>query len=135
MKYWYIKIARNDVDFDIILNKCLNDKSIGIGFNIMTDYNFTTMQYRSRIWKNYGNNNKQIKIKENIFNKFINQMKNGDIVFLCKGKNKIKYIAEISSNYYYDKNYCYLPHRRHIDNIKLFETNSPKQMIGTLYEV
>ena len=141
VNYWYIKVAGNGKYFNEILQKSLNDNSIGIGFSIMKDFNFTTQQDRNNIWNNEGDSNKQKEIKENNFDKFIKQMNIGDIVFLCKGVNTILYMAEILSNYYYDDSYTIqfpkysLPHRRHITNIKSFNTTAPKRMVGTLYKV
>ena len=34
MNYWYIKATKNGNKYEDILNQCINDKSIGIGFHI-----------------------------------------------------------------------------------------------------
>ena len=141
VNYWYIKIAGSKCKkFDDILKKSIegNIKSIGIGYYIYENYNNINKEYRDNIWIN---NKKDIKKTENIFNKFINQMKINDIVFLCKGAYQIMYIATISGNYYYDDSFrtefpeYSLPHRREITNIIEFNTKSPKRMVGNIYKV
>ena len=139
VNYWYIKVSSNDRKFNNILQKSLNDKSIGIGYDINRNYTSMTRQDRHNIWNNFGHNDFQKKLRENFFNTFINKMNIGDIVFLTKGEYQILYMAQISSNYYYDENYDEryngLYHRRHITNIRKFEAIAPKRMLATIYEV
>ncbi len=61
-------------------------------------------------------------------------MKKDDIIFLCKGKKEILYIAQLESDYYYDPTQK-LCHRRKIKNIKHFNTTATKEMVGTLFEL
>jgi hypothetical protein len=138
---WYIKVASNGKYFDDILDKSLSDKSIGIGFGILIDYNLTTQPDRNNTWNDKLCSKKQKELRENNFDNFVRQMNIGDIIFLCKGENTILYMAEVSSDYYFDDSYTIvfptysLPHRRHITNIKSFNTIAPKRMLGTLYKV
>ena len=138
---WYIKVAKKGKYFDNILQKSLDDKSIGIGFGIWIDYNLTTQPDRNNTWNDKLCSKKQKELRENNFDNFVRQMNIGDIIFLCKGENTILYMAEVSSDYYFDDSYTIvfptysLPHRRHITNIKSFNTTAPKRMIGTLYKV
>ena len=137
---WYIKVAKKGKYFDNILQKSLDDKSIGIGFGIWIDYNLTTQQDRNNTWNDKLYSKKQKELRENNFDNFITQMNIGDIIFICKGENTILYMAEVSSDYYFDDSYTIVPtyslaHRRHITNIKSFNTTAPKRMIGTLYKV
>ena len=94
-----------------------------------------TRQDRHNIWNNFGHNDRGKKLRENYFNTFINIMNIGDIVFLTKGEYQILYMAQISSNYYYDESYNGLNNRRHITNIRKFEAIAPKRMLATIYKV
>ena len=135
VNYWYIKVSSNDRKFNNILQKSLNDKSIGIGYGINRNYTSMTRQDRHNIWNNLGHNDRGKKLRENYFNTFINKMNIGDIVFLTKGEYQILYMAQISSNYYYDESYNGLNNRRLITNIRKFEAIAPKRMLATIYKV
>ena len=135
VNYWYIKVSSNDRKFNNILKKSQNDKSIGIGYDINRNYTSMTRQDRHNIWNNLGHNDRGKKLRENYFNTFINKMNIGDIVFLTKGEYQILYMAQISSNYYYDESYNGLNNRRHITNIRKFEAIAPKRMLATIYKV
>ena len=87
-------------------------------------------QERKIKWSNDGLTDRKIQHKERMFNLFVYQINIGDTVFLCKGKDKILYIADIASDYYYDPSYLIndpnlgvigVPHRRHICNIRPFK--------------
>jgi hypothetical protein len=142
--YWYIKIAdAKNKKFDEILNDILHNKSLGIDFGIKQNYNDFI---NTTTWDEYINNNNlthtQVQCLQRVFNTFINEISIGDFVFLCSGSNKISYICQIDSDYYFDRSYLGrfydnsgLCHRRKIKNIKKFETIAPKQMRGTIYKV
>lgn len=49
----------------------------------------TTQEQRRNIWEANSFSEKQINYREKMFNMLINELSEGDIVFLCKGKNKI----------------------------------------------
>ena len=127
VNYYYIKIAKNDNTFNEQLQYTLNTQSIGIGF-----------EYKQEILNinnlNVNDNSKRM------YNKFINEINIGDVVFLCKGENTILYIATIDSEYYFDNNniingQLQLPHRRKLSNIVKFNSIAPKRMIQTIYNV
>ena len=91
----------------------------------------TTQEQRRNIWEASLFNEKQINYRERMFNMLVNELSEGDIVFLCKGKNKILYRVIISGNYYYDSSYVKLikdgfvglPHRVKIKNITQIFSN------------
>jgi hypothetical protein len=120
--YYYIKVCKNNNNFNNQLEYSLNNTSIGICFEHKEEINNIDVLNVSKHCKR-------------MYNVFINEMKIGDIVFLCKGSTNILYMATISGEYYYDSNNLLLPHRRHITNIKEFKTPAPKRMIQTIYKV
>ena len=130
--YWYIKIARNSKSFKKYEEYCINDKSIGIGFSIHDEKLCNTEKSLEFQCKKILED--KYKPSFDNYNKFINKIKKNDIVFLCRGLNEILYIAQIDSDYYYEKEND-LPHRRKIKNIKKFNAIAPKEMVGTLYSV
>ena len=126
---WAIKVNASDSpDFDEVLQKSLTDKSVGIGFGLHVPYHMTTQEQRRNIWEASSFSEKQINYRERMFNMLINELSEGDIVFLCKGKNKILYRSIVCGNYYYDQSYVKLtkegfvglPHRIKIKNITKF---------------
>ena len=142
--YWYIKItdAKNK-NFKEILTDILLTQSIGINFGIKTNYNEFN---NTNSWNEYININKLTNTQthglQRVFNIFINEIAVNDFIFLCSGVNKILYICQIDSDYYFDRSFLHkyyddtcLCHRRKIKNIRKFETTAPKQMRGTIYKV
>lgn len=86
---WTIRVNASDsLDFDEVLQKSLTDKSIGIGFGLHMPYHITTQEQRRNIWEASSFSEKQINYREKMFNMLINELSEGDIVFLCKGKIK-----------------------------------------------
>ena len=99
---WYIKIYRNNKDFPIMEQKTLDKGSIGIGYNgVIIDMKESSIGGKEAYMSLLNKTERQKKHIYNIFDKFINQMKKGDTVYLCKGEYDILYKAIISSNYYF----------------------------------
>jgi predicted Mrr-cat superfamily restriction endonuclease len=132
-RYWYIKIHRNDDNFETERKYCIENKSIGIGFGIKDEnLNLEEDELKMKCKEKLGEDDYKSDFR--FYNTFINIIKNDDIVFLCKGEDEILYIAEIAGDYYYD-NTQKLPHRRKLKNIKEFKTTATKRMVATIYEV
>jgi hypothetical protein len=132
--YWYIKISANDDNFDENEKYCLKNKSVGIGFSIKNKKLVTgEKELKSQCIEILGKNDYKNSFRN--YDIFVNKMMKNDIVFLCKGKKEILYIAQIDGDYYYDDTKKDLPHRRKIKNIRNFNTTATKEMIGTLFEV
>ena len=140
---WFIKIYRNNKSFEIMERKTIENKSIGIGYNGMYfDIKDKTNEEIKILMDSLNKTERQQKHIKNVLNNFMNIMKIGDTVFLCKGEYDILYKATISSDYYYDasggdlKNelnsfWC---HRRNISNIEPYQIKSSKRRIQTLYK-
>jgi predicted Mrr-cat superfamily restriction endonuclease len=142
--YWYIKIADSKNNkFNDILNDIITSKSIGIDYGIDKNYNdYNTITDWNNYLKSKCSSNKQYLALKNIFNTFINDIKVGDIVFLCSGINKIHYVCQIDSTYEFDNTYINkynngtsLCHRRKINHITKFDSIAPKKMRATIYKV
>jgi len=123
--------------------KTLEKKSIGIGYNgVNIDMKQSTRGGIDCYMDSLNKTERQKKHIYNIFDKFVNQMKKGDTVYLCKGEYDILYKAIISSDYYFDseggdkgnelKSFWY--HRRNITNIGPYKIKSTKRRIQTLYK-
>ena len=143
---WGIKVFESSSKhFENILEKSLHDKSIGIGFGIHNDFNNTTTLERRTNWEIEGLTDRQIQHKERMFNMFLYEMNIGDTVFLCKGKDKILYIADVAGDYYHDPSYLMIdpklgvigtPHRRHICNVRPFKVSVENwNYIQTIFKV
>tara|TARA_Y100001958_G_C21160787_1_gene494707 strand:+ start:266 stop:712 length:447 start_codon:yes stop_codon:yes gene_type:complete len=124
---WYIQIYFKEDLTDIMINNIFEKQSIGIGFNIDIDMKNSTKNGIDLYINNYKKfTQKQKKYVLDTFDIFINQMKIGDIVYLCKGHSDILYKAIISSDYYFDSTggsngteiYKFWHHRRNIVNIE-----------------
>ena len=140
---WYIKIYKNDKKFPLMEEKTLEKQSIGIGYNgVIIDMKESTRGGIDVYVDSLNKTDRQKKFIHNVFDKFIKQMKIGDIVYLCKGEYDILYKAIISSDYYYDSlgghdgyelnSFWY--HRRNITNIEPYNIKSSKRRIQTLYK-
>ena len=139
---WYIKIYRNNKDFPIMEQKTLDKGSIGIDYNIRIDMKQSTRGGINTYIDSLNKTDRQKKFITNVFDKFIDEMKIGDTVYLCKGEYDILYKATISSDYYYDSEGGYdgcelnsfWHHRRDIRNIEECNIKSNKRRIKTLYK-
>lgn len=145
---WYIQIfsvgknKKQGEVYDIIENKTINKKEIGIGFcdnnpilvnNKMIDINnIPDLSKRQNLYR------------KRMFEYFINTMKIGDTVYLKKGK-EILYKATIASDYYFNDseyydalrverhNNWFWRHRRKIKNIEKIYEIKPGYSRQTLY--
>ena len=139
---WYIKIYANNKDFKLMEQKTLEKKSIGISYSIDIDMKLSTRGGIDIYMDSLNKTDRQKKFVIDVFDKFINQMKIGDTVYLCKGEYDILYKAVVSSDYYYDsevernrkKSNSFWYHRRDITNIEPCELKSEKRRIQTLYK-
>tara|TARA_B100001173_G_C15627503_1_gene395661 strand:- start:136 stop:564 length:429 start_codon:yes stop_codon:yes gene_type:complete len=134
---WYIKIYKNDKKFPIMEQKTLEKQSIGIGYNIRIDMKQSTSGGINAYMDMLNKKPKQKKFITNVFNNFIEEMKIGDTVYLCKGEYDILYKAIISSDYYFDseeEHNNFWHHRRDITNIESCNIKSNKRRIQTLYK-
>ena len=136
---WYIKIYMNDKKFPSMEQKTLEKKSIGIGYNIHIDMKLSTRGGIDCYMDSLNKTIKQKKFIYNTFDKFVNQMKIGDTVYLCKGEYDILYKAIISSDYYFDSqeehiDFDFWTHKRDITNIIPYKIKSTKRRIQTLYK-
>tara|TARA_Y100000741_G_scaffold27990_1_gene20139 strand:+ start:522 stop:968 length:447 start_codon:yes stop_codon:yes gene_type:complete len=140
---WYIKIYRNDKDFPLMEEKTIEKKCIGIGYNgVIIDMKNSSIGGKEVYMNLLNKTDRQKKHIYDVFNKFIEEMKIGDIVYLCKGEYDILYKAIISSDYYYNSESGYDGyeldrfwfHRRNITNIEECNIKSNKRRIKTLYK-
>ena len=128
---WYIQIYFKEDSFEIMKNKIFEKQAIGIGFNIDIDMKKSTKNGIDLYINKYKDfTYKQKKYVLDTFDIFINQMKIGDIVYLCKGHSNILYKAIISSDYYFDSTggsngneiHKFWYHRRNIVNIEPYNS-------------
>jgi hypothetical protein len=153
----------NQKKFDEQLKYCLDTKSIGINFQYPKSLLKKSLLKKSLLKKSllkkenkklnkkinkeeiklviekylketHKLNDTQINNRVRTYDRFINEIKKGDILFLCKGNNQILYIANVVSDYYFDKDNI-MCHRRKIDNIKEFKTKPTFQLLQTLYKI
>ena len=155
---WYIQIfcsgptKKQKEMFDIMEERTLRNKQIGIGFCDITpifdkDNNFINIRC-----ENTNLTKGQELYRKNVFKHFINTMKIGDIVYLKNGEN-ILYKANIDSDYIYDdSNYIkhssnkiyglttdekmswFWRHRRNIKNIEKISEINKGYSRKTLYK-
>lgn len=150
-KDWCIKIFPNGTSkeknekFNIMEERTKDKKMIGIDFR---DANpIYKIKDNKLIMTNIEGDIKYKKVFEN----FINNMKIGDTVYLCRGINKLLYRATIDSNYIYDdseyehihtkdtdynqiKNGWFWRHRRKIKNIERVDLTTNKNMSQTIHK-
>jgi predicted Mrr-cat superfamily restriction endonuclease len=121
----------------------INRQTIGIGYNMnLINMKTATEDEIETCCNNMGKKNRAIQFVKNVFDKFINQIKVGDIVYLCKSEKTILYKAIIDSDYIYDNSTLKSPnnkgfwqHQRKIRNIEKVNLQTNKRMIQTLYKM
>lgn len=92
-------------DDNIIFNYCIENNCLALGYGMDVDY--SNCKDREDIKDEIRK--KDNEIKDNDFNitsthRFKNIMKSGDIVIISSGNLKIRAIAKITGDYYYDSN-------------------------------
>lgn len=139
---WCIKIYRNGYtkkainDFNVMEHKTIENKTIGIGF-----HNSVPVLLNNKLVNINGRQSAKSQME-----KFINNMKVGDTVYLCQGINTILYQATIDSDYTYKneyQNYGYRgdinkfvwPHQRKIKDIVRVDLRTNKTMCQTIYKI
>jgi hypothetical protein len=148
---WCIKIFINGTSkkteemFRIMENRTLEKQMIGIGFCSATP--ILKLKDNKLIMIDVEDDKNHKKAFEN----FINNMKIGDTIYLCKGSNNLLYKATINSDYIYDncdyisvstkdtsynqiKNGWFWRHRRKIKNIETVNLTTNISMRQTIHK-
>ena len=136
---WYVMLWKNDKNFNNVMRLCINDNSFVISYDINENLNSINIARIDLIMNNMGKTSGEKRIPKKCLTIIKEEMKIGDIIFLCKGSN-ILGVALIASNYIFDlkeNNKFWLPHRRKIKIISLFKTpaKSNKQLRHTIHKV
>ena len=148
---WCIKIFTNgnskktEEIFRIMENRTLEKHMIGIGFCSASP--ILQLKDNKLVMTNIEND----KIHKKTFENFINNMKIGDTIYLCKGSNNLLYKAIIDSDYIFDnsdyiavstkdtnfnqiKNGWFWRHRRKIKNIEIVNLTTNISMRQTIHK-
>ena len=135
---WVIKAWKNhNLDnFEYRLHQLLADGSIGINFGHYQELPpNVTDEHIMEAQRHIGHPENK-KASRNMLRSFRNDLKIGDYVIIGQGGTKSRYVAQISSGYYYhpdetDQDWCM--HRRRICNVRrLPEGFTRRFLMGTL---